>query len=174
MLSLAVSMIRNHKAGLAGVFAAVLFGSAVMTACGILIESGLRGGFPPERYAAASVVVGAPHSLPVLGGQAQPYTERVPLPAGRIGQIARVPGVRTAVGDVGVAVSLVTPGRGILAGTASQPILAHGWSSAVLGPFTLSAGTAPRRPGEVVLDTALAARARVRPGDTVDLLDGSV
>ena len=92
MLSLAVSMIRNHKAGLAGVFAAVLFGSAVMTACGILIESGLRGGFPPERYAAASVVVGAPQSLPVPGGQAQPYAERVPLPAGRAGEIARVPG----------------------------------------------------------------------------------
>jgi hypothetical protein len=42
VLSLALSMIRNHKAGLAGVFVAVLFGSAVVTACGILIDSGIQ------------------------------------------------------------------------------------------------------------------------------------
>src|SRR5450756_106636 len=47
MFSLALSLIRNHKAGLAGVFVAVLFGSAVLTACGVLIDSGLRGGCPP-------------------------------------------------------------------------------------------------------------------------------
>jgi len=54
MFSLALSLIRNHKAGLAGVFVAVLFGSAVLTACGVLIDSGLRGGYPPERYAPTS------------------------------------------------------------------------------------------------------------------------
>jgi putative ABC transport system permease protein len=174
MLSLALSMIRNHKAGLAGAFVAVLVGSAVVTACGVLIDSGIRGGFPPERYAAASVVVGAPQSLAVPGGDPEPYSERVPLPAGRAAQIARIPGAARAVGDVSVAVSLAAPGHGILGGAAARPILAHGWSSAVLGPFTISAGRAPRGPGEVVLDTALAARAGVRPGGTVEVLSGSV
>jgi len=174
MFSLALSLIRNHKAGLAGVFVAVLFGSAVLTACGVLIDSGLRGGYPPERYAAASVVAGAPQSLAVSGDTSQSYTERVRVPVDWVNEIVRVPGVKTAVGDVSVDVSLVTGSGEILAGTSDQPILAHGWSSAVLGPFTIAAGTAPRGPGEVVLDTALAARAGVRPGDTVQVLIGSV
>lgn len=176
MFSLALSLIRNHKAGLAGVFVAVLFGSAVLTACGVLIDSGLRGGYPPERYAAAPVVVGAPQSLAVRGdtSQSQQYSERVPVPADWVSEIARVPGVKTAIRDVSVDVSLVTGPGEILAGTGDQPILAHGWSSGALGPFTIAAGTAPRGPGEVVLDTALAARAGVRPGDTVEVLIGSV
>jgi putative ABC transport system permease protein len=174
MFSLAMSLIRNHKAGLAGVFVAVLFGSAVLTACGVLIDSGLRGGYPPERYAAASVVVGAPQSLGVNGGTSQPYSERVLVPADRVSEIARVPGVKTAIGDTSVDVSLVTGSGQIVAGPSGQPILGHGWSSAALGPFTIAAGTAPRGPGEVVLDTALAARARIRPGDTVEVLIGSV
>jgi putative ABC transport system permease protein len=174
MFSLALSLIRNHKAGLAGVFVAVLFGSAVLTACGVLIDSGLRGGYPPERYAAASVVVGAPQSLAVRGDTSESYSERVPVPADWVSEIARVPGVKTATGDVSVNVSLVTGSGEILTGPADQPILAHGWSSAELGPFTIAAGTAPRETGEVVLDTALAARAGVRPGDTVEVLVGSV
>jgi putative ABC transport system permease protein len=174
MFSLALSLIRNHKAGLAGVFVAVLFGSAVLTACGVLIDSGLRGGYPPERYAAASVVVGAPQSLTVSGGTSQSYSERVRVPVDWVSEIARVPGVKTAVGDVSVDASLVTGSGEILAGTSDQPLLAHGWSSTELGPFTIAAGTAPRGPGEVVLDTALAARAGVRPGGTVEVLIGSV
>jgi hypothetical protein len=174
MFSLALSLIRNHKAGLAGVFVAVLFGSAVLTACGVLIDSGLRGGYPPERYAAASVVVGAPQSLAVSGSTSQSDSERVPVPADWVSEIARVPGVKTATGDVSVNVSLVTGSGEILTGPTDQPILAHGWSSAELGPFTIAAGTAPRETGEVVLDTALAARAGVRPGDTVEVLVGSV
>jgi putative ABC transport system permease protein len=174
MFSLALSLIRNHKAGLAGVFVAVLFGSAVLTACGVLIDSGLRGGYPPERYAGASVVVGAPQSLAVSGGTSQPYSERVPVPADWVREIARVPGVKTAIGDVSVDVSLVNGSGEILAGGSDQPILAHGWSSAVLGPFAIAAGAAPRGPGEVALDPALAARAGVRPGDTVEVLIGSV
>ncbi len=174
MFSLALSLIKNHKAGLAGVFVAVLFGSAVLTACGVLIDSGLRGGYPPERYAAATVVVGAPQSLAVSGDTSQPYSERVPVPADWVSEIARVPGVRTASGDVSVGIGLVTGSGQLLAGTSDQPILAHGWSSAALGPFTIVAGTAPRGPGEVVLDIALAARAGLRPGDTVRVLIGSV
>jgi putative ABC transport system permease protein len=140
----------------------------------VLIDSGLRGGYPPERYAAASVVVGAPQSLAVPGSSSQAYSERVPVPAGWVSEIARVPGVKTAIGDVSIDVSLVTGSGELLAGTSDQPILAHGWSSAALGPFTIAAGAAPRESGEVVLDTALAERAGVRPGDTVKVLIRSV
>jgi putative ABC transport system permease protein len=174
MISLAFGLIRSHKAGLAGAFVAIMFGSAILTACGILLDSSARGGFPPERYAAASVVVGAPQSLLVPQAGSQPYSERVPVPARWAAELARVPGVKTAVGDVSVPIGLISGSGRVLAGTGGKPVLAHGWSSAVLGPFTISAGTAPRRPGEVVLDTALAAQAGVRPGDSVEVLFGGV
>ncbi len=173
MLSLAFSLIKGHKAGLVGVFVAVLFGSAILTACGILIDSGLRGGFPPERYASASVVVGAPQSLSELGSMSQHYSERVPIPARWVSEISRVPGVRTTVGDVSSSVSLVSGSGQLLVGTSEKPILAHGWSSAVLGSISLSTGTAPAASDEVVLDTALAAQAGIRPGDSIEVVSGS-
>lgn len=174
MISLACSLLRGHKAGLAGVFVAVLFGSAVLTACGVLAGSGVRGGFPPERYAAAAVVAGAAQSLRVPGGEAQSFSERVPVPAGWAREIGRVPGVRAAVADVSVPVGLATGSGRLITSGNNQPVLAHGWSSAVLAPFTISAGTAPRGPGDAVLDANLARAAGIRPGDTVEILSGAV
>ena len=54
-------------------------------------------------------------------------------------QLAAVPGVQSAVGDVSV------PGQ--LGGSA---VVAHGWSSAALTPYALTAGRPPARPDEVV------------------------
>jgi putative ABC transport system permease protein len=54
-------------------------------------------------------------------------------------RLAAVPGVRAAIGDVSV------PAR--LGGRAT---IAHGWSSASLTPYELSAGRPPAGPGEIV------------------------
>ena len=59
MFALAWRSLRARRTSFAGAFLALLCGSAVMTASGVLVESGLRVAVPPERYAGASVVVGA-------------------------------------------------------------------------------------------------------------------
>ena len=49
-LSLAWSTIKGRKGGFIGSFVAIAAGSAVITACGILLMSGLNTGVTPERY----------------------------------------------------------------------------------------------------------------------------
>jgi putative ABC transport system permease protein len=162
--NIAAATIRQRKAGLVGVFMAVLCGSALVTALGVLFESGLRAGVPPQRYAAAAVVVGGAQTLP-LAEDIDPYFgERVPLAAEGVATIAAVAGVERAVGDVSVPVELVSVGG---------PAVGHGWSSAALTPFSLREGTAPGRAAELVLDAELARRAGVGVGDGIDLAVGA-
>lgn len=142
----ALATIRQRKAGFAAVFVAVLGGSTLVTALGVLLESGLRAGVPPQRYAAAAVVVGGAQAFP-LAEDIDPYfSERVPLPASAVGKIAAVAGAGRAVGDVSVPVELVPVG-----GSA----VGHGWSSAALTPFGLRQGKPPNKANEVVLDAEL-------------------
>jgi putative ABC transport system permease protein len=173
MLALSWSTIKGRKGGFVAAFVAVLFGSAVITACGILLESSERSGVPTERYQAADLVVGAPQALPVADDVDPRFGERATLPADRVGDIARVPGVRSAIADVNVPVSLVTADAEALAEPDGTPALGHGWQSAALGPFTTSAGQAPTGPDDVVLDSALAERAGVTVGASVRLAVGS-
>ncbi|MFD2418027.1 ABC transporter permease [Amycolatopsis pigmentata] len=163
MFSLAWQTIRGRRAGFVAAFIAVFFGSALITACGVLLDSGLRAGVPPQRYASAPVVVTAaqspsgPHDLDTR------FSERVPLPEARVGQVAQVPGVHAAVGDVSVNSGLRTP-------ETTRPLVVHGWSSAQLGPVALADGRPPRVPGEVALDRGLG----VHTGDVVDIETGAV
>ncbi|GAA3398906.1 ABC transporter permease [Cryptosporangium minutisporangium] len=173
MLALAWSTVRGRKGGFVAAFVAVLSGSAVITACGILLESSERSGVPTERYRAADLVVGARQALPVDDDVDPRFRERATLPAQLVGDLARVPGVRAAIPDVNVPVSLVTADGEVLAGPDRAPALGHGWKSAVLGAFTTTAGRAPARPDEVVLDSALAQRAGVAVGASIRLAVGS-
>src|SRR5918912_2262792 len=54
-------------------------------------------------------------------------------------RLAAVPGVRAAIGDVSLPFRL-----------GDRDAVAHGWGSAPLTPYVLSAGRPPARPGEVV------------------------
>jgi putative ABC transport system permease protein len=143
-------------------FVAVFAAAALVSALGVLFESGLRAGVPPQRFAGAAVVVGAQQSIPVEEDMDLPFSERVPLPADVVERVGAVPGVEKAVGDLTVAVTV-----------GGQPVAAHGWASASLAPFTLRDGEAPRD-GGVVLDRALADRAGVSVGDQVDIAIGAV
>lgn len=161
---IALATIRQRKAGFVAVFVAVLCGSTLVTALGVLFESSLRAGVPPQRYAAAAVVIGGAQTLPLAEDVDPFFGERVPLAAEAVGTIAAVPGVERAVGDVNVPVDLVSV-RGSAVG--------HGWSSAALTPFSLREGNAPSRAEEVVLDAELAQRVGVGVGDRIDLAIGA-
>lgn len=162
MFSLAWSTIKVRRGGFIAAFVALFFGAAVITASGVLLESGLRSGATAERYAAAAVVVGGKQQLNGM----TPFAERVLLPANAGERVARVPGVRSAVPERAVEVTM--------SGTRAVPVYAHGWSSAPLAPFTLTAGRQPQAPGEAVLDAELAAGAGLSTGDTTRIAVGSV
>ncbi|MFF3624056.1 FtsX-like permease family protein [Streptomyces sp. NPDC002467] len=170
MLRYALQTIRDRKAGFLGAFVALFCAAALVTACGTLLETGLRGKIGTERYAAAPVVVSADqnvHETTVkekkgktkTKHKAKPVAERAWLPAGTLDTVRAVPGVERAVPELSFqAVPLVkTPGE-------PKPSYGHAWTSAALTPFTLVEGRAPQGGGEVVVDRALAARAGLKAG----------
>ncbi|MFD7629087.1 FtsX-like permease family protein [Streptomyces sp. NPDC059851] len=177
MLRYALQSVRDRKAGFLGAFTALLCAAALITACGTLLETGLRGKIATERYAATPVLVSADqnvHQTTVkekkgktkTKHKAKPVAERAWLPADTVETVRSVPGVARAVPELTFqAVPLVRPtaGRGDDTARPAAPY-GHAWSSAALTPFTLAEGRAPHSRGEVVVDRGLAARAGLEPG----------
>ncbi|MEQ4715555.1 ABC transporter permease [Nonomuraea sp. B19D2] len=141
MISFALKTLRHRKAGFAGAFVALLCAAALVTACGMLLETGLRGGVTPERYAGAPVIVAGDQYVRQAkesGKQkAKLLSERRWIPASLVERIKGIPGVTKVVTEVSFPYAGFT---------------AHGWESAALTPFTLAAGRAPKAADEVVVD----------------------
>ncbi|MFG2790183.1 FtsX-like permease family protein [Streptomyces sp. NPDC048419] len=182
MLTLALRTLKARKGGFAGTFVALLLGAAVLGACGVLLESGIRAGSSAERYAAADAVVTGRQEVELtlkdLDGstlhESQPLPERVPLHSSLAARLGRADGVRTVTEDDAVTVRLADARGRPVTGRHGTALEAHNWSGLRLGDFRLTEGRAPRTAGEVVLDADLAARAGAGPGDEVQLMTTSV
>ena len=150
MLRLALLSARGRLGTFTGALVALIASSALVMAGGMPLEAALRSHPPVERYAAAAAVVtgqqivGADHDVP-LG-------ERARVSSALAARLAAVPGVRAAIADVSA------PAR--LGGRAT---VAHGWGSAALTPYVLSAGRAPAAPDEVVTGYRAALGAQAAP-----------
>src|SRR5829696_695892 len=152
MLRLSLLSIRSRLGTFTGALVALAASSALVVAGGMPLESALRSHPPVERYAAATAVVTGQQ---VIGSEDKvPLAERARVDAGLAARLAAVPGVRAAIADVSAPVRL-----------GSRDTVAHGWSSAALTPYRLSAGRPPAGPGEVVAGyrVALATRPRHAP-----------
>ncbi|MFD7921112.1 FtsX-like permease family protein [Streptomyces sp. NPDC059740] len=178
MLRYVLSTLTFRKGSFLGAFLALSCAAALVTACGMLLMTGLTGRIGTERYAAAPLVVAGDqnvHSVQVtekngkrkVKRKAKPLDERVWLPAGLTSRVAAVPGVGSAVPEVEFP-AYVVRGRGeVVAGPGDGPSLGHSWASAALTPFALESGTAPRARDQVVLDRELASRTGLGVGDRV-------
>src|SRR5215471_8203317 len=137
MLRLAVLSARGRFGAFTGALIALFAAAVLSMAWGMQLESILRTHAPVERYAAATAVVtgqqkaGADHDV-LLG-------ERARVSSALTARLAAVPGVRAAISDVSVPARL-----------GDRAAVAHGWSSAALTPYVLTAGRPPAGPGEVV------------------------
>lgn len=175
MFDIAWSTIKNRKGGFIAAFIAVICGSAVITACGVLFMSGVLSGVAPERYAGATVMVGGQQTKDVKENFDPHYAERVTVPASAAEQVSRVDGVEKVVRDRTVEMNLHKDDGSARGRTVrlDHPLYGHGWSSAALGPFELAEGSRPGSAGETVLDTGLAHRAGLEVGDTARLSVGT-
>ncbi|MFF7358073.1 FtsX-like permease family protein [Streptomyces filipinensis] len=171
MLRYALRTVRARKAGFLGAFLALMCAAALITACGTLLDTGLRGTIRTERYAAAPVVVSGDqyvHQTTVkhkkgktkVKHKAKPIAERAWLPQELRTRLSHVPGVARVVPELTFLAQPLTP-----AGTGGRTAYGHAWESAVLTPYRLTAGSAPTSDGDLVIDSDLAARAGLRPGD---------
>jgi putative ABC transport system permease protein len=137
MLRLAVRSARGRLGTFAGALIALFAAGALSMAWGMQLESILRTHAPVERYAAATAVVTGQQT--VGGDNHVLLGERARVSSALAARLAAVPGVRAAIADVSVPARLGDRGA-----------IAHGWSSAALTPYVLTAGRPPTRPGEVV------------------------
>ncbi|WP_305785612.1 ABC transporter permease [Symbioplanes lichenis] len=173
MTRLAARMLRHRPGSTVATLLALAIGALVLTAMGMLVESGVRYHGAPYRYAAADLVV-AHRDLTVTGKDidGEKVTTTVPLSEGGTvgddlaGKLRDVPGVTAAVADRTLPV--------VAAAAAGIPLAGHGWGSASLMPYAMVAGGKPAADNEVVVDNRLAAAAGFRPGQTIELLvDGT-
>ncbi|MFH9610903.1 FtsX-like permease family protein [Streptomyces sp. NPDC017448] len=177
MLSLALATLRARRGAFAASFVALMLASAVISACGVLLESGLRSALPPERYEKASVIVagGQKAELDVKSADgftyrsSQPLPERFRLPASLGDDLAAVDGVASVVADRGATVRLLDGDRAVTGHNGASPQV-HNWEGLGLGGFRLAAGHRPRGAQEVVLDSDLAARSGLKVGSSVRLM----
>jgi putative ABC transport system permease protein len=137
MLRLAVLTSRGRLAAFTGAFVALMAASVLTMAWGMQLESVLRGHPPVERYAGAAAVVTGQQTVGADGDVL--LAERARVASAQAVRLAAVPGVKAAIGDVSVPVRL-----------GGRQAVAHGWGSAALTPYVLSAGRPPAGPGEVV------------------------
>ncbi|MEV7346427.1 ABC transporter permease [Streptomyces sp. NPDC093544] len=173
MLRYALKTVRARKGGFLGAFLALMCAAALITACGTLLETGLRGTISTERYAATPVVVSADqnvHQTTVkqkkgktkVKHKAKPIAERAWLPDDLAGRLSGVAGVDRVVPELTFLAQPLTPPGAV---EESRPAYGHAWDSAALTPYTLTTGTAPEADGDLVVDSQLAERAHLKPGD---------
>ncbi|PBC95696.1 putative ABC transport system permease protein [Streptomyces sp. Ag82_O1-15] len=173
MLRYALRTVRARKGGFLGAFFALMCAAALITACGTLLETGLRGTIATERYAATPVVVSADqnvHQTTVkhkkgktkVKHKAKPIAERAWLPDDLATELRKVPGVREVIPELTFLAEPLAPGGAV---DKDRPAYGHAWDSAALTPYTLTTGTAPKADGDLVIDRRLAERAHLEPGD---------
>lgn len=171
MLRYALRSVRARKAGFLGAFLALMCAAALITACGTLLDTGLRGTVRTERYAAGPVVVSADQNVhrttvkhkkgkTKVKHKAKPIAERAWLPESLGSTLARTPGVARVVPELTFLAEPLTP-----TDTGGRTSYGHAWDSAALTPYRLVTGSAPRAATDLVIDRDLAERARLRPGD---------
>jgi putative ABC transport system permease protein len=137
MLRLALLSGRGRISTFAGALVALVASSALVMAGGMPFEAALRTQPPVERYGGAAAVVTGQQ---VVGTEdAVVLGERARVDSSLAGRLAAVPGVRAAIPDVSAPARL-----------GNRETVVHGWSSAVLTPYVLSAGRPPAGSDEVV------------------------
>ncbi|MFI6486372.1 FtsX-like permease family protein [Streptomyces sp. NPDC050564] len=144
---LARAAVRFKPAGFVGTFVALAMAALIVSACGILLETGIRASVPPQRYADAPVVVAADQRAHLVSGhgedrddEAVQVPDRARLDNSLVAKAASVPGARRAVADVTFPVRTAAHGA----------LTAHGWSSTAFTGEKLTSGHAPGT-GEVVV-----------------------
>ncbi|PJM94386.1 ABC transporter permease [Streptomyces sp. CB01373] len=171
MLRYALKSVRARKAGFLGAFLALMCAAALITACGTLLETGLRGTIRTERYAATPVVVSADQSVhqttvkhkkgkTKIKHKAKPIAERAWLSQSLEGTLAHATGVARVVPELTFLAEPSAPGE-----TGGRTAYGHAWDSAALTPYRLTAGNAPKAATDLVVDSWLAGRAHLKVGD---------
>ncbi|MFF7992129.1 FtsX-like permease family protein [Kitasatospora xanthocidica] len=172
---LARASVRFRPSSFVGTLVALLLGAAVVTACGVLLQTGLTAGLQPTRYASAPVVVAAEQTVKIqkkvgedTETQEQTTPERARTDAALVGRLTALPGVAAARPDTAFPLTATTGGTPALTG--APALTGRGYAAlGIAGPADrLTEGRAPGA-NEVVLDADTAHAAHLAPGANLTL-----
>jgi len=151
-----------HKRRLVGTSLSIVFGIAFLAGTMVLGDT-LKATFNDlftNVNKGTDVVVRSSTKI-----ESEGEAQRPPIDAALVAKARKVPGVARAEGDV--------TGYGVLIGKDGKPVISNGpptmagnWlGSTSLNPYRLAAGRAPATNDEVVIDRALAKKAKLGVGD---------
>ncbi|WP_433087895.1 FtsX-like permease family protein [Dactylosporangium sp. CA-052675] len=164
MRRLAFRMLRHRPGSAVATLLALAAGAMILTAMGVLVESGVRHVPPAGRYAAADIIVARPDvTVSSRDFDGSPQTSTIALPEGGTVPVSLAEQIRALPAVDRVVVDLTVP-----VFVAGGFVEGHGWASAGLSPYTLREGNPPERDDEIVAD----ARLGLAPGSTVDVVVG--
>ncbi|MEU0785298.1 FtsX-like permease family protein [Streptomyces sp. NPDC006173] len=172
MLRYALKTVRARKGGFLGAFVALMCAAALITACGTLLETGVRGTIRTERYAASPIMVSADQNVhrttvkhkkgkTKVKHKAKPIAERAWLADDLAARLRGLPGVRRVVPELTFLAEPLATGSAV---GKDRPAYGHAWDSSALTPYRLTAGGAPVVDTDLVVDRYFAERAHLKPG----------
>ncbi|SOB83815.1 ABC transporter permease [Streptomyces sp. 1331.2] len=154
-----------HKGRMALSLIAVVLSVAFVS--GTLVFSNTATSTFDKLFAATASDVSVQPPKPADDEDPQFADKPATVPAALAGQVAAVPGIKTAVGQVMVHnATLVNPATNKLVGpTSGAPTLVGNWTDTPRNPVTITSGHAPQGAGELVLDADTAKKAKLGLGD---------
>jgi len=164
-----------RRGNVLGALIAVVIATTIAFASVILIRSAVTGVRATDRQAATTFVVRMNPANGSLPTEDQITTMlAIGIDPALAERISGVPGVTNVIPDVQQDVTLLRTDGTVIAPPDRVRMVAQGWGSAGLTPFTLAEGRAPAAGDEIVIDRALATQAGLVPGDEVLLSNGAV
>ena len=160
MIALSRRLLLHRPGASVATLIALTLGALILTAMGVLVESGLRHHPAPARYAAADLVVARTDTTFTQRELGETRTSTVALPEGGSVPVALAGRIRALPG-----VAAVTVDEAVMVG--GRPV-GRSWPNAALTGDRLETGRPPEHDGEAVVG----ATAGKRPGDRVELLVG--
>src|SRR3954470_9975011 len=160
MVRISLQTRRARRGTLAGAFVAIWLAVTLACATGLLM-AGALGAPRAGRLSAADAVVRADPTVTIGRGEDAEALDVVPaprLPVAMVERAAAVLGVARAIGDIAFAAGAWDAGGRHLDAANADRLVGHGWDSAALTPFRLTAGRAPAGPRDVVADARLGTR----------------
>ncbi|MFD8707498.1 ABC transporter permease [Kitasatospora sp. NPDC059648] len=156
-----------HKGRMALSLIAVVLSVAFVS--GTLVFSNTATGTFSRLFAATASDISVQPPKPADDAEPQDGDKPATVPAPLAQQVASVPGVKTAIGQVMVGNAiLVNPATNKLVGpTSGAPTLVGNWTDTPRSPVKITSGHAPQNSGELVLDADTAKKSRLGVGDRV-------
>jgi putative ABC transport system permease protein len=168
VLRAALRSLLAHKVRLLLTVIAIVLGVSFMAGTYVLTDTMTRAfdELVDTGYSSIDVLVRSSNSFTA---QTSSLEERESMPASVLEDVAPVPGVARAVGDVLGYAQIVDPATGKVIGTFGPPTAASAWND--LNGFTLKpGGSPPEGPDQVVIDAATADSHDIQVGDRVQIV----